>query len=180
MLLSSPLLLAACGDTLQTQPIAQSALEGLVAAPYPVYWVGATFSGLAISEVVHDPGGAYSVQYGTCVEGGQATCTPALRLVTSPDNSFIPGGSAPAREIALRGVRALSFQGGHTIALAVGGVVVDIYAHTVALATAAAHTMVPINELGAPGGELPAQLPNTGFAQTPLRSQIPSPVQRVR
>jgi hypothetical protein len=179
LLLVCPTLLAACGDTLQTQPIAHSALESLISAPYPVYWVGGRFSGLSITEVVHDPGGAYSIQYGTCVQGGQGTCTPSLRLITSPDNSFLPGGSAPARAIALRGVRGESLQDGHTIALAAGGVVIDIYAHTPALATSAAATMVPINGPAAPGEQLPAQLPNTGFAQTPLRSQIPSPVQRV-
>jgi hypothetical protein len=179
LLLWSPVALSACGDTLQTQPVAHSALESLIGASYPVYWVGASFSGLSITEVVHDPGGAYSLQYGTCVEGGQSTCTPTLRIVTSPDNSFLPGGSAPAQAIALRGVRGVSLQGGHTIAVATGGVVIDIYAHTPTLARSAAQTVVPINEPAAPGDELPAQLPDTGYAQTPLRSQTPSPVQRV-
>ena len=72
-------------------------LESLLVAPYPVYWLGRSFQGMAITEATHDPGGAFTVQYGDCVEGGQSTCVPALRVVTSPDNSFVARRRTPQR-----------------------------------------------------------------------------------
>jgi hypothetical protein len=172
----SPLALGACGDTIQAQPIGHNVLEGLVAAPYPVYWLGSSFSGLDITEAVRDPSGSYSVQYGNCVQGGQGTCTPAIRVVTSPDNGFVPGGQTASRTLTIRGVTARSSQQGQTLALATAGVVVDVFAEKAALADAAAQTMVPINEVASPGGRLPAGLPDTGFGEQPLPSQLPSPV----
>jgi hypothetical protein len=174
------LALSACGDTLQDQPIAHNTLETLLVAPYPVYWLGRSFHGLAITEAGYDPGGAFSVQYGDCVEGGQGTCVPPLRVVSSPDNSFVEGGDAPHRSTLVRGVSALTAQGGQTIEIATAGVVVGVYADSPSLAAAAAQTIVPINEAGAPGGQLPARLPDTGFASTPLPSQVPSPLRAFR
>jgi hypothetical protein len=58
--------------------------------------------------------------------------------------------------------------------------VVDIYAKDRRLAGAAAQTLVPINGVGAPESALPAPLPDTGFADTPLPSQVPSPVHALR
>jgi len=175
-LLSSPLALSACGDTVQGKPVPHNVLEGLIAASFPVYWVGGRFSGLQISEAVHDPSGAYSTMYGPCVEGGQGTCTPALRIVTSPDNSFLPGGSTPARTSTVRGQRALEAAGGRTLVIPTAGVVVDIYARSRALARAAAATMVPINRVLSPSDPLPRAKPDTGFGRKPLLSQIPRPL----
>ena len=83
------LALGACGDTLQDQPISHKTLESLLLAPYPVYWLGGSFQGMAITEASQDPSGAFAVQYGDCSAGGQNTCVPRLRVVSSPDNSFI-------------------------------------------------------------------------------------------
>jgi hypothetical protein len=145
--------IAGCGDTLQDHPIAHNTLESLIVAPYPVYWLGHSFQHMQITESTHDPGGAFTVQYGDCVEGGESTCVPPLRVVTSPDN-----------------------QRDHTIEIATGGVVVGIYAEDAKLAAAAAQTLVPINAPGAPGEALPARRPDTGFGSTPLPSQVPSPL----
>jgi hypothetical protein len=172
--------LGGCGDTLQDQPIAHNTLETLLVAPYPVYWAGRSFQGLAITEATHDPGGAFSVQYGDCVEGGQSTCVPALRVVTSPDNSFVPGGSTPQHGALVRGVGSLIAQRGRTIEIPTGGVVVSVYGDSARLAAAAAQTVVPINEPGVPGGSLPARLRDTGFGSTPLPSQEPSPLRALR
>jgi hypothetical protein len=174
------LALGACGDTVQDQPIAHNTLESLLTAPYPVYWLGRSFRGVAITEVAHDPSGAFSVQYGDCVEGGQANCVPMLHVVTSPDNSFLPGGSAPRRMVPVRGLTAVVYQQGHTIEIRTAGVVVGIYAVNARLASAAAETIVPINAVGVPGARLPAPAPDTGFAETPLPVQIPSPLRAVR
>jgi hypothetical protein len=160
----------------QDKPIPHNILEGLIAAPFPVYWLGGSFEGMAIGEATHDPSGSFSVQYGDCLAGGQGSCVPPLRIVTSPDNSFLPGGSTPTKRARIRGVNAFLAQAGRTIILATGGVVVDIYATSARTADEAARTAVPINALGAPETPLPAALPNTGFGDTPLPSQVPAPL----
>ncbi|MFI5005515.1 MAG: hypothetical protein ACHQE6_10940 [Solirubrobacterales bacterium] len=167
--------LNACGDTLQDQPVAPSVMEPLVMQEqFPVYWLGGAFRGLAITRVARDPGGAYEIQYGNCTLGGQNTCVTPLQIVTSPDNSFLPGGAAAARRVLVRGAPGVSLEGGETLAVATGGVVVNLYAHSAALARAAAATMVAINSPGAPGAPLPRPLPDTGFAERPLTSQQPA------
>src|SRR5437588_12027987 len=112
-----------CGDTLQGRPIPHNTLETLLVAPYPVYWLGHGFRRFALSEAAHDPSGAFTVQYGPCKQGGQGTCLPPLRVVTSPDNSFLPGGGAARSVATIRGVRALLTPDGRTIVLATGRVV---------------------------------------------------------
>jgi hypothetical protein len=170
------LTLGACGDTLQSRPIPHSILEGMIAAPFPVYWLGGSFEGLPIGEATYDPSGSYSLQYGNCLEGGQGTCVTAVRIITSPDDSFLPGGSTPTRRMRIRGVDALIAQAGRTIEIATAGVVVDIYATSARAAAAAARTAVPINQPGSPEAPLPPALANTGFGEMPLRSQVPPPL----
>jgi hypothetical protein len=167
-------LLCACGDTLQTKPIPHNILESMVISPFPVYWAGASFQRLSITDATHDPSGAYSVQYGNCLQGGQGVCVSPLRVVTSPDNSFLPGGAVPHGTKLLRGAPAILARGGRTIVIATGNVVVDIYATTAGLAAAAAQTVVPINMPGTPQGQLPPQLPDSGFGSKPLPSQTPA------
>jgi hypothetical protein len=168
------LALSACGDTIQDQPISRSALEPMVLQhAYPVYWLGGEFQRLAITEAAHDPGGAYTIHYGDCTRGGQFTCVSPLSIVTSPDNSFLPGPATARRELKLRGVRGVVAQQGATIEIATGGVVVEIQAENPRLARAAAQAMTPINRAGLPGAPLPPPLPDTGFAATPLAAQLP-------
>ena len=174
LLVLSVLAVAACGDTLQDQPIPHNILEGLLVAPYPVYWLGSSFQGMAITEASRDPSGAFRIQYGDCVQGGQSTCVPAVRVVTSPDNGFLPVGSAPHWTARVRGVPAVVAQEGRTIEIPTAGVVVSIYAQHPRLADVAAQTIVPINAIGAPEAPLPSRLPDTGFGQRPLPGQIPT------
>jgi hypothetical protein len=176
LILICALALGACGDTLQDKPIPHNQLESMIVAPYPVYWLGGAFERLQITEVAHDPGGSFTVSYGDCLQGGQGTCTPPLRVVTSPDNSFLPGGTTPTRPITVRGVTAQLLRQGRTIAIPAGGVVIDIYAKDFPTARAAAQSIVPINTTGSPQAPLPARLPDTGFGSTPLPSQLPATV----
>jgi hypothetical protein len=169
-----PLALAACGNTLQDEALQPGFLEPLVAqSEFPVYWLGTSFRRLPIIDVARDPGGAYELQYGNCTQGGENVCVTPLEIVTSPDNSFLPGGSIARRQISVRGVRGIATQGGSTIELPTGSVVVDIYADSPTLARAAAREMVTINAVQAPGSPLARPLPATGYAQRPLRSQQP-------
>jgi hypothetical protein len=167
--------LGACGNTLQDQPIPHNELETLVAQPFPVYWLGDRFHGFQITEASLDPGGAATVQYGDCLEGGQSTCVTPVRVVTSPDNSFIPGGQAPHHTTLVRGVPAIVAEGGKAILFATGRVVVSIYAVRASLAAAASEAVVPINAPGSPGAALPARLPDSGFRRKPLPLQLLSP-----
>ena len=134
LLAACALALGACGDTLQDRPIAHNMLESLIVAPYPVYWLGRSFQGLQITDASHDPGGAFCVQYGDCVVGGQSTCVTPVSVVTSPDNSFVPGGSTSRSTAVLRGVQAVLAEHGRTVAIATGGVVVNVYADSARLA----------------------------------------------
>jgi hypothetical protein len=170
------LALSACGNTLQDRPISHKTLESLLLAPYPVYWLGGSFHGMAITEASQDPSGAFAVQYGDCAEGGQNTCIRRLQMVTSPDNSFIPAGSQPHRPVRIRGVTGVAAQADETIELPTAGVVVDIYANSPRLARAAAETAVPINDVGEPAAPLPSPLPDTGFGEQPLPGQTPTPL----
>jgi hypothetical protein len=168
------LLLGGCANTIQDQPVSHTTLESLVLAPFPVYWLGGSFQRMAITEASEDPSGAFTIQYGDCAEGGQNSCIARLRVVTSPDNSFIPAGSQPHRAIGIRGVTGVAAQEDETIMLPTAGVVVGIYADSPKLARAAAETAVPINDLGAPAAPLPPPLPNTGFGEQPLPGQAPT------
>lgn len=166
--------LGACANTLQDQPVAPSFLEPLIAQEgFPVYWLGGVFQRLGITRVSRDPSGAYEIQYGNCTLGGENACATPVQIVTSPDNSFLPGGTAPQLPLLLRGVHVLSSQGGRTLVVATGGVVVDLYADSPTLAQAAAETMVRIASPDLPGAPLPRALPNTGYGNKPLPSQQP-------
>jgi len=173
--LAGALWAAGCGDTLQDQPAGPGVLEPLIVQPFPVYWLGGSFHGLGLTHVGRDASGAYELQYGNCTVGGQSVCVAPLALVTSPDNSFLPGGDAPRRRVRVRGASATASADGRTLAVATGGVVVDLYAESPALAAQAAAAMVAIGSPGAPGEPLPAALPDTGFAERALPSQRPAP-----
>lgn len=164
---------------MQDQPVPHNILEELVASRFVVYWLGETYARLPITEVLKDPSGAITFKYGNCLRAGNNSCVTPLRVVTSPDNSFLPGGDAPVREATIRGVPAVVANRGMTIEIPTGGVVVDVSADTSMLAAEAAERVAPINAAGAPGEPLPARLANTGFGQTPLASQKPSPLRPI-
>jgi hypothetical protein len=168
------LALASCGDTLQDQPIGPSPLETvIVKSHFPVYWLGLRFHGMQITSVAIDPGEAVTIRYGDCVLGGQYTCVTPVSIVSSPDNSFIPGATAATRSLALRGAIASVAQGGATLAIPTGGVVVSVYARSPSLARTAATGMAPVNKVGLPQTPLPAAAPDTGFDRIPLPSEVP-------
>jgi hypothetical protein len=186
--------LSACANTVQDQPTPPSALEALVIEEgFPVYWLGGTFEGLPITNVGRDPSGAYEIQYGNCLIGGEIVCVTPLQIVTSPDNSFLPGGGAAQGTVSIRGVQGRSALGGKALALATGSVVVDLYADRPTLARAAAEAMVrinapaggtagdghaggrtPLSQSDLPGAPLAPPLPDTGYGERPLPSQQPA------
>ncbi|HTA96244.1 MAG TPA: hypothetical protein VK730_01200 [Solirubrobacteraceae bacterium] len=169
--------LASCGNTLQDEPIGPQPLESvLIKSRFPVYWLGLSFHGMQITSVAIDPSEAVTIRYGDCVLGGQYTCVTPVSIVTSPDNSFIPGGAAVRPTVSLRGVSASSAQGGSTLAIPTGNVVVSVFGLHPTLAMEAAETMAPLNTTGLPLAPLPAALPNNGFGRAPLSIQVPAGV----
>ncbi|HUA11732.1 MAG TPA: hypothetical protein VMA83_06980 [Solirubrobacteraceae bacterium] len=173
LLAAGALFAAGCGDTVQSAPLGRSSLESLLLAKFPVYWAGHELDGLQARELLVDPGGAVTLQYGNCLEGGQGTCVAPLRIVTSPNNSFVPGGAGPIHDVTLRGTTAHTLDGGSTIVIPAGRVVLSIYATSRALADAAAGAVVPVANVGAYHRPLPAPAPATGLADEPLPGQIP-------
>jgi hypothetical protein len=172
--LAGALALAGCANTLQDQPSGPKPLEDvLVQSRFTVYWAGLRFAGLPISGVSVDPSEAVSIRYGDCVTGGQYVCVTPLSIVTSPDNSFVPGGAGATSAPRTRGVAVSSSRGGRTLALATGKVVVSVYGKTALLAREALATIAPLNETGQPLQALPAPLPDTGFNRVPLPTQVP-------
>ena len=171
--------LAACASTLQDQPIPHNLLEEVLSSRFAVYWLGPSFQHLTLMEAIKDPSGAITFHYGDCAQGGGATCVAPVEVVSSPDNSFLPEGSAPVRNVSLRGVPAILATDGTTIEIPTGAVVVDIEAKTAALALAAAERLAPINGVGAPGEPLPARLPDSGFGAEPLPTQRPAQLRPV-
>lgn len=176
-LLACANLIEACGNTLQDQPVSSGILEQLVTVEEnPVYWLGTSFEKLPVTNVLRDPTGALSVQYGDCLQGGQNTCVAPLVVVTSPDNSLHPVGFGPHTTAKIRGVQAVLTQGAKTIELATANVVVDIYARQASLARAAAQAMVAINAGSLPGAPLPPAVANTQSVLRPLEGQLPRTV----
>jgi hypothetical protein len=174
VLAACALALGSCGDTLQDQPIGPAPLETvLVNSRFPVYWLGLEFRGMRITSVATDPSGAVTIRYGDCVLGGQYTCVTPVSIVSSPDNSFVPGSSAATGSLPVRGATAIVTQGGATLAIPTGGVIVSVYARNPSLAREAAMMMVPVNEVGLPQALLPAPAPDTGFDRLPLPSEVP-------
>jgi hypothetical protein len=173
-LLGGATAISGCASTIQDQPVSSSVLEQLVMIhEYPIYWLGVTFHGLAATNVLRDASGAFSVQYGDCVEGGQSTCVTPLSVVTSPDNGLHALDSAAHTTLEIRGVKGALARGAKAIEVATGGVVVDIYARGSTNVLAAARTMVPINRAGLPEAPLPSPFSDTGFASHPLKGQLP-------
>jgi hypothetical protein len=164
---------AACGSTLEEQPVNASTLESLIAVrEYPVYWLGNSFGGLNVSEALRDSSGAYTVEYGNCIKGGQFSCVAPLSVVTSPENDFVAAGSAGVRVARLRGVSSFTSEAGRAVEVPTGAVVVSIRADSARLARAAAQAIVPINGVGVPSAPLPKVLPTSSFATEPLPTQL--------
>lgn len=174
---------ASCGNTLQDQSIGPSPLESvIVKSRFPVYWLGQRFDGMRITGVLIDPGGAVTLRYGDCLVGGQFTCVTPLELVSSPDNSFLPGEGEAGQTRLVRGAKALSTQSGRALAIRTGSVVVSLRADDAALALRAARLMAPVNKVGLPLQPLPSAAPDTGLDQLPLPSQLPpgTPIPQTR
>jgi hypothetical protein len=170
--------LTGCGDTIRFRPVpADQLVKAITSVRFPVYWLGRTFEGMPITTLDRDAGGAFDAAYGSCVKGGQGTCVTPVLIVTSPDNSFVPGGGRGRPHTAVRGLRAVTSPNGRTLQIPTGPVIVNIYASSAGLARQVAEEISPMNQPGSPAAPLPPPLPDTGYGQTPLGSRdVPPPL----
>lgn len=166
--LLAALALAGCGAQLAPAPTTDHDLALLRHAAFPVYWLSRSFQGNQVTGAGRDPGGAANVAYGVCASGGQSTCVHPVLVVTAPDNSFVPGAVRHGRAVTVRGRRAIVGEGGRTIEIPTGPVVVDVLATTPRLARAAARALRPLQaDSTRAGGALPPPSGPSGFARSP-------------
>ena len=159
------LVLAACSHSRQVEvpgkppDEVQQLLAVAAKAKPPMYYLGDTYRGLKISDVV----AAHTVMYGTCkmTVGEEGGCVPPYEVVTE---TFNEESWAIARECSrlpdIRGVPAVSFSG---TGLIFGTTVVTVLGASESEDSAAAAAQVrPI------GGSLVAQLPRPDAATLAL------------
>lgn len=133
---------------------------------FPVYWVGMSFRGVPLRQIARDPGGSWDVQYGDCIKGVE-TCSAPLVVVTVPDPTFVPGAPHRLRSTTVRGVPVYIADGGRTVQVPTGSVVVNLSALDPGDALAAARQLVAINRPQPQPVRLPPRAPKQRFQITP-------------
>lgn len=120
---------------------------------YDIYWVGRRFQGIPLTAAdfrrEYNPQLGLSVYYGDCEVKvsllGGGGCTLPLEITTVCYVQHTNGGLGPRRNVRIRGVPAVVFDGGKSIELYTGYVAIDIYGDTPARALAAAQRVFPLN-----------------------------------
>lgn len=154
-------------STSQAKPISVQALRMAQSFPYYlVYWDGPAFGGLQVTAAdgleTYLPRVGDTVIYGDCDRGKgplhTGGCVLPLQVTTAVYTAHSNSTLGRQTNVILRGVPATIFDGGNTIELYSGRLVVDVYADNPARALAAAQALRPLNGPGAPDSPLP--LPN--------------------
>ena len=130
---------------------------------YRVYWVGPNFGGLALSAV--DGLGGYissvgdSVYYGNCVQSkgifGGGSCRLPLQVTTVIYHRHSNQALGSQRNILVRGVPAVVYDGGRSIELYSGHVAIDVFSDTFEHALRGSQQLYPVNAPGSNKGSLP-------------------------
>jgi hypothetical protein len=174
--LGAVLAVGGCGATTgHPPPISRGELAEAQTFPYyPVYWVGASFSGHPLSAAdglrsYNDTIGD-SVYYGDCVQSkgifGGGSCLLPLQVTTVIYRSHDNAPLGPQRNILIRGVPAVVYDEGRSIELYSGQVAIDIFAGSFAHAYLAATRLLPLNAPGSARGSLPPPVYCPGLAGT--------------
>jgi hypothetical protein len=153
-----------CGAASQPQPVSRAEISEARSFPYfPLYWVGPRFEGVRL--VAADGQRAYappfgdSVYYGNCTgeKGifGGGTCALPLQVKTLVYQRHSNDALGQQRNLIVRGVPAVVYDGGHALELYTGQVAVDVYSTSLARTLQAAEQLRPINAPGAPRAALP-------------------------
>jgi hypothetical protein len=155
-----------CG-TSRPAPVTVSELAEAQTFPYyPVYWVGPRLRSYALAAV--DGRKSYSastgdgVYYGNCVPGKSSAlnghgCELPLRVITTlyQLHANVALGN-PQRNVLLRGVPAIVYDGGDSIELYSGRLMIEVFSDGPAEALRAVSLLRPINAPGSAAGPLPA------------------------
>jgi hypothetical protein len=162
--LAAGLLAGGCSAT-QPAPIAVRELAEAQTFPYyPIYWVGQRFGsyGLVAADGRKSYSATYgdSVYYGNCISGKSSAlngsgCVLPLQVTTAlyQPHSNVALGSQ--RNMLLRGVPAIVYDGGHSIELYSGRLSINLFADDLAEALSAAQSLQPLNAPGSATGALP-------------------------
>ncbi len=158
-------LLASGCATGAPQPISQRELAEAQTFPYyTVYWVGMHFSGYSLTaadgRMDYNPVYGDSVYYGECLRTGKilaaASCVLPLQVTTSIYSLHRNTNLGTQRNVVIRGVPAVTYEGGDGIELYSGRLAIDVLANTPARALLAAGQLRPLNGPGSAQGPLPA------------------------
>jgi hypothetical protein len=160
--------LAASGcATVSPPPIAHGELAAARTFPYyTVYWAGRSFEKhpLTAADGVrgYKPSIGDSVYYGDCLRSkgalGGGGCLLPLQVTTliyTMKPNFTLGAQ---RNVLIRGVPAVSFNGGKSLILYSGELAIEIFSNDYADAHEAAKLLRPLNGAGSDKGDLPLPL----------------------
>jgi hypothetical protein len=158
--------LIACGcATSRPGPISAHELAEAQTFPYyRLYWVGPRFGSYPLSAA--DARRSYnsaigdSVYYGGCLPGktppvGGGGCQLALQVTTVIYKLHSNADLGPQRNVLLRGVPAVIYDGGRSIELYSGRMAIDVFSDSLADALSAVRELRPMNAPGAAAGPLP-------------------------
>jgi hypothetical protein len=155
-----------CG-TGHPAPITATELAEAQTFPYfRVYWVGHSFLGHPLAAADGQKGYidslGDSVYYGDCVHRkgifGGGSCVLPLQVTSVIYRLHSNATLGPQRNIVVRGVPAVVYDGGRSIELYSGRVAIDVFSDSFAHAYAAARVLLPLNAPGSARGNLPAPI----------------------
>jgi hypothetical protein len=120
---------------------------------YNIYWVGRQFQGIPLTAAdfrrEYNPGLGLAVYYGDCQTKvsllGSGTCKLPLEIDTVCYVQHYNDALGARRNIRIRGVPAVVFNGGKAIELYTDHVLIDVFGDTPARALAAAKRLFPLN-----------------------------------
>ena len=170
-LLLAAIALAGCG-TSRPEPVRNYELVSAQTFPFfRLYWVGKSFGGLSLSAVDGLPGYITtvgdSVYYGNCVQSkgifGGGSCALPLQVTTVIYHRHSNQPLGAQRNILIRGVPAVIYDGGRSIELYSGHVAIDIFSDTFEHALRAAQQLYPVNAPGTNKEDLPLPVYCPGF-----------------
>jgi hypothetical protein len=132
---------------------------------FPVYYLGESFEGLALTEAPPPGSGLASFVYGSCEPTEEMGCAPPLEVQVWPactrnpsSHELAPGMPMPRREDTIRGVPAAFYEDGFRLELSTGSVTVVIFGEQDQIVRAA-QALRTLDSAPAPGEDLPPPVP---------------------
>lgn len=174
-------LLAGGCSTGPPRPLGAGDLSSIQTFPFfRLYWAGRVFENLPVTAADGLKGYSNSagegIQYGSCDKGNgplhTGGCSAPLQIVTVIYREHCNRALGRQRNILIRGVPATVFDGGRSIEVYTGRVLVDVYSDTAAHALLAARALRPVNAPGSTYGPLPPPAYHPGLVP-------PAPAYRV-